>query len=206
MKMELRDSRTLRLPLVVLGLLVFFLVLLVGFGWQQKISTELALQLKQKLLNQAIQRYQSSGQEKDKIVQYLPIYQRLIETGFIGEEKRMEWVDYLRTIQQENKLFDIKYTLAAQETYKPTFNLNPGLWALHRSVMKLELAMLHEGDLMLLMDELSARNTTPFILRQCELIKQPDTTFVQFGPNMQASCELDWITVREPQDSAVGRP
>lgn len=59
--------------------------------------------------------------------------------------------------------------------------------------------MLHEGDLLLLMDELRARKITPFILRQCEVVKRAGATFDKFAPNLQANCELDWLTVREPQ-------
>jgi hypothetical protein len=68
----------------------------------------------------------------------------------------------------------------------------------HRSVMKLELAMLHEGDLLLLIDELRARKITPFILRKCEIAERTGASFDKFLPNLQADCELDWLTVREP--------
>lgn len=199
MKLTLQEWRTLQTPLIVLSLVVICMVLLAGFAQQQKASTASALQSREQQLNQARQRYQSSGQEKEAIVQYLPVYQRLISEGFVGEEKRIEWVDNLRTIHQENKLFGINYSIGVREPYKPGFNLNPGPLSLYRSVMKLELAMLHEGDLLLLVDALRARKITPFILRQCEVTKRPGATFDKFAPNLQANCELDWITVREPR-------
>ncbi|MDP2248187.1 MAG: hypothetical protein Q8J65_08655 [Nitrosomonadales bacterium] len=199
MKLTPQDWATLKLPLIVLGLIVLCMVMLIAYADKQKTQTETLLQAQEQQLNQARQRYQSSGQEKETIAQFLPIYQRLISEGFIGEEKRIEWVDNLRTIHQQNKLFGINYTISVQEPYKPTFNLNPGTLSMYRSLMKLELAMLHEGDLITLMDELAARKITPFILRQCEMIKRPGATFDKFSPNMQANCELDWLTVREPQ-------
>ena len=198
MKLTPQEWRILQIPLAVLVLVVVCMAALVYFAHQQKTATEAVLQAQEMQLNQARQRYQSSGQEKETIVRYLPVYRRLISEGFIGEERRIEWVDNLRTIHQENKLFGINYSIGVQEPYKPTFNLNPGPMALFHSVMKLELAMLHEGDLLLLLDELRARKITPFLVRRCEINKRAVTAFDKFAPNLQADCELDWLTVREP--------
>jgi hypothetical protein len=199
MKLTPTDWRLLRLPLAILGLIILCMAGLVAFSYHQKTQSEALLGQQEAQLNQARQRYQSSGQEKDTIVKYLPTYQRLISEGFIGEERRIEWVDNLRVIHQDNKLFGINYNIATQEAYKPAFNLNLGNLSMYRSVMKLELAMLHEGDLLLLMDELRVSKITPFILRKCEMLKRPNATFDKFSPNMQANCELDWLTVREPE-------
>lgn len=198
MKLTPQEWRILQIPLAVLVLVVVCVAALVYFAHQQKTASAAVLQAQETQLSQARQRYQSSGQEKETIVRYLPVYRRLISEGFIGEERRIEWVDNLRTIHQENKLFGINYSIGVQEAYKPAFNLNPGAMTLHRSVMKLELAMLHEGDLLLLVDELRARKITPFILRQCEVNKRPGVSFDKFTANLQADCELDWLTVREP--------
>lgn len=199
MKLTPTDWLLLRLPLAILGLIIICMAGLVAFSYHQKTQSEELLRLQENRLNEARQRYQSSGQEKETIVMYLPTYQRLISEGFIGEERRIEWVDNLRVIHQDNKLFGINYNIATQEAYKPAFNLNLGNLSMYRSVMKLELAMLHESDLLQLMDELRVRKITPFILRQCEMVKRPNATFDKFSPNMQANCELDWLTVREPE-------
>lgn len=206
MKLTPKEWRTLQFPLIILGLAVVCMVSLGAYADHQKTQTASALQAQEGQLNQARQRYQSSGQEKETIEQYLPVYQRLISEGFIGEEKRIEWVDDMRTIHQENKLFGINYSISVQEPYKPDFNHTPGTFSLHHSIMKLELAMLHEGDLLLLLDELRARKITPFILRQCEITKRQGATFDKFVPNMQANCELEWLTVREPRVLGAVQP
>lgn len=198
MKLTPQEWRILQTPLIALVLIAGCMAALVFFAHQQKIETAASLRAQETQLKQARQRYQSSGQEKETIVRYLPVYRRLINEGFIGEERRIEWVDNLRTIHQENKLFGINYSIGVQESYKPVFNLNPGPMALYRSVMKLELAMLHEGDLLLLLDELRASKITPFILRSCEINERSGAGFDKFASNLQANCELDWLTVREP--------
>lgn len=202
MKLTSQDWQKLRNPLIALGVAFVVSALLVAYSQQYMSTVEQGLLQQENKLNQARQRYQSSGMEKETIVTYLPIYQRLIKDGFIGEERRIEWVDNLRTIHQENKLFGINYSIASQEDYKPTFTLNTGAFVLRRSVMKLELSMLHEGDLTTLIEALKAKETTPFIPRDCEITRVTTDITIKLAPNLLASCEIDWLTIREPQ--AVG--
>ena len=206
MKLNPVDWRKLRNPIIGLGAALILMALLVAYAERHKTTVQQALQQQQNQLNQVRQRYQSSGQEKETIVKYLPGYQRLIKDGFIGEERRIEWVDNLRTIHQENKLFGINYSIASQEDYKPTFALNPGPFILNRSVMKLDLSMLHEGDLITMIEALKTKETTPFILRECEITRLAANTTSKLATNSLASCELDWLTIRELQTAGAAPP
>jgi hypothetical protein len=160
--------------------------------------------VQQNLLTQAQQKFQSSGLEKETIIQYLPAYNRLLASGFIGEERRIEWIENLRQIHGQNKLFNIDYSIGLQENYKPSFLPNMGNFRLNRSVMSLKLDMLHEGDLLALLDGLH-QQTTPFIVRDCE-IKRPIGAVINtkdVASNLQAACEIDWLTLRDPQLSGT---
>lgn len=206
MKFSPQDWRKLRYPMIGLGIALILMTLLVGYVGQRKDAVQHALDNQQSQLNQARQRYQTSGQEKETITKYLPLYQRLISEGFIGEERRIEWVDSLRTIHQQNKLFAINYSIGKQEEYKPAFALNMGSFILHRSIMKLELSMLHEGDLLTMIESLAAQQTTPFMLRECEIKRLSTTTQNKLIPNLVANCELDWLTIREPKTAGAAPP
>lgn len=199
MNLSRQDWNKLRYPVIFLGVALICATLFVGYAENRKSESQQAMELQERQLNQARQRYQSSGQEKETIIKYLPMYRKLIEDGFIGEERRIEWVDGLRTIHQQNKLFGINYTISTQEEYKPTFALNVGPFTLHRSIMQLELSMLHEGDLLTLINALKAQQTTPFIVRDCEITRLNVAVSNNLVPNMRANCELDWFTIREPQ-------
>lgn len=199
MNLSKQDWNKLRYPIIAMGIALILTTLLVGYAEKRKNEKLQAMELQQRQLDQARQRYQASGQEKDIIIKYLPLYRQLIDNGFIGEERRLEWVDALRTIHQQNKLFGINYTIATQEEYKPTFALNVPPFSLHRSVMKLELSMLHEGDLLTLINALDAQQSTPFIVRDCEITRMGAINTSNLAPNLRADCELDWLTIREPQ-------
>ena len=200
MSLSQQDWRKLRYPIIGLGAALILVGLLVSFADQYRAKNETALQIQLNLLNQARQKYQSSGLEKETIIQYLPKYNELLTSGFIGEERRIEWIETLRQIHAQHKLFSIDYSIGLQERYKPSFLPNLGNFRLNRSVMSLKLDMLHEGDLLALLDGLHEQ-TTPFIVRDCE-IKRPIGAVVNtknITSNMQANCEIDWLTLRDPQ-------
>lgn len=206
MKFTAQEWRKLRYPLIALGMALILLTLLVTYTQNLKTEAQQRLITQQGQLTQARQKYQASGMEKETVVKYLPIYQKLISDGFIGEERRIEWVDALRTIHQQNKLFGIKYSIGMQEDYKPPFKFDVGQFTLHRSVMKLELSMLHEGDLLTMIEALDAQQTTPFIVRECEITRLATVNTTALAPNLLASCELDWLTIREPQAAGAKSP
>ncbi|MCB5188207.1 hypothetical protein LG200_09375 [Methylobacillus caricis] len=201
MKLTQQDWQRLGVPLSALLLAVVFAVVIISYAQSYRDEISQKLQQQQSQLMQARARLQSSGQERENIIRYLPVYQRLINQGFIGEERRIEWVDALRNIHQQERLFGIKYSIGAQELFKPEFINNLGPFSLYRSIMKLELPLLHEGDLLALLDSLKHRQATPFIVRDCTINRTGIFNAVNLVPVATAECELDWLTLHE---SALG--
>lgn len=198
MQLQTGDWRKLQAPLIALALA---LILAAAIGWASQLRKQAALkalQTQQDQLSQARNRYQASGAERETIVRYLPQYQRLIQQGFIGEEHRIEWIDELRTINQHYKLFGISYQIGPQEHYKPPFSLNSGPFQLHRSVMKIESALLHEGDVLTILNAFLAQNPASFLPRDCVLARIGAGNRNKFVPNISAHCEIDWLTLSEP--------
>jgi hypothetical protein len=204
MSLNQQDWRKLRYPMIGLGASLIIVGLLVSFADQYREKNETALQAQQNMLNQARQKFQSSGLEKETIIKYLPVYNDLLANGFVGEERRIEWIEALRNIHAKHKLFSIDYSIGLQEAYKPSFLPNLGSFRLNRSVMNLKLNMLHEGDMLAIIDGLHEQ-TTPFIVRDCK-IQRPIGAVVNtknIAANMQAECEIDWLTLRDPQLSSA---
>ncbi len=137
MNLEKQDWQRLQIPISVLVVVVIAVVALFSLAQRFSSEQEKAMQQQQNLLNSARQRYQSSGIEKQLMTEYLPQYQALINKGFVGEERRLAWVDELRKQHQLNKLFSIKYSIGLQEPYKPSFAGNLGGFVLNRSIMTL---------------------------------------------------------------------
>lgn len=205
MKLDKQDWRKLQIPLIILVSVFLLTVVLFALAQTYTAEQQIALQAQQSKLNAARQRYLSSGAEKATITEYLPQYQLLISKGFIGEERRIEWVEELRTQHKNHKLFNIQYSISQQAEYKPTFAANLGGFGMHRSIMKLDLDMLHEGDLLQLAESLNTKDHAPFLLHDCEVTRLNTGAAIssQLTPNLHAQCELDWFTLHEPVNAQV---
>ena len=201
LKLERQDWKWLALPLAALLVACIFAIVIVGYAQAYHDASTQRLQQQQNQLMQARSRLLSSDQERENIIRYLPAYQRLISQGFIGEEKRIEWVDALRNVHQSQRLFGIKYSIGAQAPYQSGVIGNTAPFTLYRSVMKLELALLHEEDLLVLLDGLRRSQATPFLLRDCTMQRTGVAAITTLTPVASAVCELDWLTLRE---SATG--
>ena len=204
MKLNAQDWRKLQNPLIILGLALLIFGVLCWFANDYLGKKASALETQTMQFKQARSKYQASGLEKKNIIDNLPKYQQLINKGFVGEERRIEWVEGLRETHQEYKLFSINYEIGQQEIYKPSFLPNLGAFILHRSVMKLDFPMLHEGDMLSLIAGLYAHQTTPFMVRDCTIKRQNKVVNLKtLTPNQTANCELDWLTLREPTLTVV---
>lgn len=200
MVLNQQDWKRLQLPLLVLGVALVVVGLLAFYAKNYHNEKQQALETQRSLLNQARQKYLSSGQEREMIVQYLPQYQDLLASGFVGEERRIEWIETLRQIHLQNKLFSIDYNISQQAVARPSYLPNLGSFILHASIMHLDFGMLHEGDLLTLLDNMRAQFNT-FVVRECT-ITRPTRQAINSGvitDYLNASCEIDWITLRDPQ-------
>lgn len=194
------DWKVLRNPIIMLGAAMILVGLLASFADQYKEKQQQALLEQQREYQQARNKLQSSGQEKETIIKYLPEYNHLLDVGFIGEERRIEWIERLRQIHGQYNLFSIDYNIGQQERYQPEYISNMGNHILNRSVMELKLDMLHEGDLINLLRDLHI-NTPPFMVRDCEITRPigADIDVNQLKANLRARCEIDWLTLRDPE-------
>ena len=194
--MNQSDFEALRTPLLVL-----LAVLVAGAGaifYTDRLLTSERQQLLQQQgqLKQAHVRLQKSGDERDIIVLYLDRYRQLERTGFVGEEQRINWLDGLRLANQQADLFGVDYQIGTQKAYPFAAEFNPGQIELNQSLMQLRFRLLHEGDLLRFFDALARQNAGIFTIDQC-LLRRIDTRgVIRYQPNVNAECELSWITAR----------
>ncbi|MFM9913147.1 MAG: hypothetical protein ACKVN9_06420 [Methylophilaceae bacterium] len=199
MKFTIKDFRKLQIPLITLLAALVIAWLMINMASAREVRASEALQTQQAALSKAKQLVLSSGSEKDNINKYLPLYDSLIKRGFVGEEQRVDWISDLRHVSQQNKLFGVSYDIDAQEDYKPAFPLNIGSFKLHRSVMKLTFALLHENDMFTLLNALPGEVNPPFMVRDCTVTRTNSTQLSKFVPNLNAACDIDWLTLAEPK-------
>ena len=194
--MNTADLLALRNPVIAL---ILALALGTGFIYylDQSLTTarrDLAEQQNQ--LREARTRLQRSGDEKQIIVRYLSNYQYLQRLGFVGDEQRINWLEGLRLSNQQTQLFGVDYQIGAQQPYPYASELEPGQLTLQQSLMKISFRLLHEGDLLRFLGTLAKQGVGVFSVNQCVMQRIDTGGSIRFQPNLQADCELAWITAR----------
>jgi len=194
--MNAAELKALQTPLIIL---VIVLGLGAGIVYQldQTLSaTKRDLAQHQGQMREARTRLQKSGEEKELIVRFLPNYEYLQRIGFVGDEKRLSWLEGLRLSNQQAQLFGVQYQIGSQQQYPYAAELNPGQLTLHQSVMKLSFQLLHEGDLMSFLKALGKQGAGFFAVNECRLDRLNTGGSIRFQPNLRADCDIAWITLR----------
>jgi hypothetical protein len=147
-------------------------------------------------LRQRADRLARTTQEERETRDYIELYQRLKDLRILGEERRLEWVEALGRIRAARQLAEVRYQIDRQKVLK-TLPGKPGL-ELRSSNMKLELALLHEGDLLGFLEDLRASGNAYYSVRQCSITRGAETTAPSpVAPRLRATCQIDLITLAE---------
>ena len=188
-------------------LLVIAISLSGGLFYAGTHYTELAVdelrQVKSKLF-QVRGEYRTVDDEKRIIDLYLPQFRALEESGIVGDERRLSWIESLRDAAAKIKLPALRYELLPQEVYIPEFPLQQGAYRVYASEMTLEAGLLHEGDLFALLRELNRNASGLFTVSKCYL--RGTTSGVSFNPkanNVAARCDLRWYTIEQLKDDSA---
>lgn len=197
MKPEIFDWKLLR------GSLIFFLISLcvstslVYGGYFFKERMELEFNRANAAFRSISSRYLAVDEEEKLIRSYLPRFIDLYESGMIGNEQRLNWVEVLRAAGDEIRMPSLSYQIESQQVYTPDFPLNMGKYRLYSSKMSLNMQLLHEGDLFRILDELDLHARGNYSLSSCsinqtltEITDNPD------AGNISARCDLQWFTIR----------
>ena len=201
--MNNEELKALRIPLAVL---VTAIALAAGAVYYTDLLAKKAavvLTQQKSEFQTAQSRMRQSGDEKSTIVQYVDKYRDLEKTGFAGEEQRINWLDALRNANTRAELFGVNYQIGIQHPYPYAGEFDPGSISLQESIMELDMRLLHEGDLLRFLDELRAQKVGLFHVRECTLLRTDRTETLRNQPNLNAQCDLVWITAR-PGAAAPG--
>lgn len=120
------------------------------------------------------------------------LLQRLHARGILGEEKRLDWTEQLRDTQRELHLPGMKYEFAPQSGLQ---NGNAPGYGWFNSPMRLQLRLLHEGDLLNFLDRIQREAKALVVVRSCKLaLPPPGGVDRATAPELNADCELDWLS------------
>ena len=145
--------------------------------------------------------YQNIDEEEKIIQRYLPLYRDLESRGVIGQERRLDWIDTLRQASKRVELPMLRYVIDSQNIYRPEFVVPNGTFKIYSSSMRLDLGLLHEGDLETLFADLDANAVGLYTVSNCDLTRNHrKREFVKRADaiNLKAECRLRWLTIKQP--------
>jgi hypothetical protein len=150
----------------------------------------------QRLRDAAYSRYAHVDNEKRDIRDFQPRYIDLLGRGLVGDEKRLEWVDTIRQVQEDRQLPPLSYEIEPQQTVRLESALDLGEYQLHGSRMRLHMELLHEMDLFNFFDDLRQRSF--FAVQDCSIKRLGIPAGAVGVPTLGADCTLNWITLGQP--------
>jgi len=177
------------------------LTLLAGGGgliW----SADIALKSAQRAAAAAQAERQQSGErlariaeEEREVKEKINVYQRLKALNILGEERRLEWADAVTRIRTQRELLDLRYRVERQRLLA-TLPGKPGNVDFFASTMRVDLALLHEEDLLRFLADLRDSGNAYYSVRSCQLSRTgPGGAAAVIAPRLRAECSIDLVTI-----------
>lgn len=177
-------------------------LLLGGAYWYRDSSFKRQKQAQQSL--QYIEYETSLAKERYALlVEHQDTFLRLVAGGIVGDEHRLSWIEALKYGARYFRIPKIKYRINARALDNiDSFAFNaeadepPKLF---RSRMELEMSLLHEGEILSLLDTLHSNAEGAFTVDQCTVSRSAEQLVWDLSANFRALCFLDWYTIARPK-------
>jgi len=187
------DFPIIRQACIRLGLCLAVATLLIGgthFFYLQQNELQLQAQTE---LSQAQGKYTYAANEKNDIREFQPAYIQLVERGFVGEEKRLDVVELIQTIQAKYRLLPMSYEIFPQQIVALDPATPTGELELRASKLVFKMNLLHEMDMLNLFKSL--RDRGQFINQSCAIKTSNAVSTIHLPNQLEAECSLQWVTM-----------
>lgn len=149
-------------------------------------------------------RLKESNDDKRFLRLYSGRFKALESEGVFVAEQRVDWVDSLHAVIGAMKLPNVKYEVGPQRLSHDALVADAEHVRINTSPLKVEMNLLHEQDMLTLLDRLESKVMGRFLVDSCEM-KRAELKFAyRLGRhNLGVSCDLRWLTL-SPVEPVVG--
>lgn len=183
---------------IVASLLASATALYISGEYAQK--TQKDLRTAQSQLNDARNRLNTAIEDQKNMAIYADEYGALLEQKTIGDDRRLDWMEGLEKIRQQNLVIDFRYNIGPQKIYAPQPAIDGGNYEMHYSEMKLQLDLLHEGQLLDFFNALRKQIKGNYQIEGCTLERAAasdrDDTAATVATHVKAECNGGWVTLK----------
>lgn len=200
------DWVLLRLELAVGALALLLGGSLLYLVWGQRVDAYRQDEKARHALAAARSQLTQAQNEKSELQGNEADYRALVSRGVLADEKRLEWVEALKSVGQMAGRRRTSYEIQPQRLFE--WGNSNGLFETRASRVKLHIEALHEGWLLDFFEQLAPKAPGFTVLRSCELQRsnQPMTREAGLPTVLPliAECELDWLTLGRPVATEAG--
>ena len=158
-------------------------------------NAQRALTAAQAERKQNAERLARIAEEEREVKANLAVYQQLRQLKVLGEERRLEWADAIARIRAQRELLDLRYRVERQKLISAIPG-KPANVEFYASPMQVEIALLHEEDLLRFLADLRASGNAYYSVKQCALRRTGQAaTGLTITPRLRADCLIDLITI-----------
>jgi hypothetical protein len=187
----------LRRPLVMLAVAILFSIGIAMAGYQYEKVQHEQYQTALSTLRSTHKQYSAIVKDIDLLDQYRNLFSEHKDTGLVGDERRLSWIESLESTNEVLRLPTLGYRLQPQEKFqRPGFKLERGVSVL-ASPMDLTIGMLHEEDLFALLEGLHLSIRNLFTVDSCSITRQGAVgrSLGTKKPNLRSQCTIRWVTI-----------
>lgn len=171
---------------------------LIGGSWYYEDKMQVKYNKDKQLFQSVSSQYLQVDQEEGLINQYYPEFINLYNEGLLGQERRLNWIEVLRASSERIRLPALRYEIASQNQFTPDYPLNKGAFQIYNSTMKLNIDLLHEGDLPRLFEDLNAQAQGRYNVSKCSFRRLGDLKLNDSAQgNISVECELQWFNIKK---------
>jgi hypothetical protein len=193
------DIKRLRLPIAVAAVLFALGAACVIAGEYQLSEARSAREATRQSRIAAQLRVSKFSDEERELREDLVYYQQMRQRGIVAEQNRLDWIEAITKIKNDRKLFEIRYGFDAQRPLDYPGIVTSGAADFVVSRLKINMLLLHEGDLLNFLADLQATLKAHVSVRKCTVSRidrgaSPVATALQ--PRLRAECQVDLVSVK----------
>ena len=137
------------------------------------------------------------AEEEREVKEKIDVYRRLRQLNILGEERRLEWADAVSRIRAQRELLDLRYVVERQRLLASVQG-KPGKVDFYASTMKVDLALLHEEDLLRFLADLGDSGNAFYAVKKCAVTRTGQAlTGATMTPRLRAECAIDLVTIMD---------
>jgi len=195
LNLDRKELKKLAPPLLAALLLLGGGGALIWAAGQSLQSAQRDFELAQADRRQNAERLARIAEEEREVKEKIEVYRQLKSLNILGEEKRLEWADAMTRIRTQRELLDLRYRVEKQRRIASVAG-KPGNVDFYASKMRVDLALLHEEDLLRFFADLRSSGNAYYAPKRCAISRTGQAaTGAAIMPRLRADCEIDLITV-----------